>query len=129
MKDRKRRDFAKLLPYFLAGAFLYPASGFIFFQQKEDRKVTLPLRELKDGVTYLKKVGYYIYKDKKDISVYDAHCTHMGCIINFSSKKDIFECPCHKSRFTKKGKLLRGPAKRDLDTIAFKIKDKTLYIG
>ncbi len=53
----------------------------------------------------------------------------MGCILNYLEEKEEFRCPCHKSRFDKNGKLLRGPAKRDLDKISYKIENKTLYIG
>ncbi len=41
-------------------------------------------------------------------------CTHLGCRLNYLEDKQIIECPCHQSRFTTQGKLLAGPAKRDL---------------
>jgi Rieske Fe-S protein len=39
-------------------------------------------------------------------------CTHLGCTVQ--KKNDIFECPCHGSRFTSEGRLARGPATRPL---------------
>jgi len=41
-------------------------------------------------------------------------CTHLGCRVNFLEDKQIIECPCHQSRFTPQGKLISGPAKKDL---------------
>ncbi len=41
-------------------------------------------------------------------------CTHLGCRLNYLEDKQIIECPCHQSRFTTQGKLLAGPAKKDL---------------
>ena len=41
-------------------------------------------------------------------------CTHLGCRVNFLEDKQIIECPCHQSRFTAEGKLISGPAKKDL---------------
>ncbi len=41
-------------------------------------------------------------------------CTHLGCRVNFLEDKQFIECPCHQSRFSPQGKLLNGPAKRDL---------------
>lgn len=39
-------------------------------------------------------------------------CTHKKCDVEFNGKK--FECPCHGSEFTKFGKVLNGPAKKNL---------------
>ena len=45
-------------------------------------------------------------------------CTHLGCRVNFMEDKQIIECPCHQSRFTTEGKLISGPAKKNLPTFA-----------
>ncbi len=39
-------------------------------------------------------------------------CTHLGCIVARSAEG--FSCPCHGSRFGEQGKVLGGPAPRDL---------------
>lgn len=39
-------------------------------------------------------------------------CTHKKCDVEFNGKK--FECPCHGSEFSKFGKVLNGPAKKNL---------------
>ena len=41
-------------------------------------------------------------------------CTHLGCRVNFLEDKQLIECACHQSRFSPKGKLINGPAKKDL---------------
>ncbi len=42
-------------------------------------------------------------------------CTHLGCTIPFSTEKDLFECPCHGSRFDKRtAVVLRTPAPKPL---------------
>ncbi len=89
----------------------------------------MPLKQLKEGITALSPQNIYIFKYGTEIKVFDAHCTHMGCIIHFDRQNSVFNCPCHKSRFDIGGTKLRGPAKRDLDTISYKIKNKTLQIG
>ena len=89
----------------------------------------MPLKKIKEGITLLASQNIYIYKHDTEIKVFDAHCTHMGCIIHFDAQNSVFNCPCHKSRFGIDGSKLRGPAKRDLDTISYKIKNKTLQIG
>jgi len=39
-------------------------------------------------------------------------CTHLGCIVSKSG--DEFSCPGHGSRFTAQGRILSGPAPKDL---------------
>jgi cytochrome b6-f complex iron-sulfur subunit len=39
-------------------------------------------------------------------------CTHLGCIVSKSGEG--FSCPCHGSKFTAQGKILSGPAPKDL---------------
>jgi cytochrome b6-f complex iron-sulfur subunit len=43
-------------------------------------------------------------------------CTHLGCTVPFSTARDMFECPCHGSRYDKRtATVLRTPAPRPLD--------------
>lgn len=43
-------------------------------------------------------------------------CTHLGCTVPFSVGKDLFECPCHGSRYDKRtATVVRTPAPRPLD--------------
>jgi cytochrome b6-f complex iron-sulfur subunit len=126
--DLSRRRIINALPYILAGAFIYPVGKFLFFSDQPDRHVTLPLREIKEGITPMKEQQLFLSKRGEQITVFDAHCTHMGCLIIYNPQKHIFNCPCHQSRFDHNGNVLRGPAKRSLDRIDFKIKNKTLYI-
>ncbi len=37
-------------------------------------------------------------------------CPHMGCKLSWNPADSVWECPCHGSRFDRKGKLLDGPA-------------------
>jgi cytochrome b6-f complex iron-sulfur subunit len=133
IQSRNRRDFLSsslgILPWAFAGTLAYPTARFLFFQEQTRGKITIPLKQLSDGITPFLKSNLYIYKSAKTIRVYDAHCTHMGCIIHFDKDANVFNCPCHKSRFDAEGHRLRGPAKRDLDTITYVVKNKTLHIG
>ncbi len=48
-------------------------------------------------------------------------CTHLGCRVNYLEDKKFIECPCHQSRFSTEGKLLHGPAKKDLPSFPVEI--------
>jgi len=66
---------------------------------------------------------------KIDIDVYSAsllHCTHRGCELNVGG--GIYSCPCHGSEFSVTGKVLEGPAIRDLKTFKTEIDDENIYI-
>lgn len=42
-------------------------------------------------------------------------CTHMGCYIKWNNSLQSWDCPCHGSRFSPEGKVIGGPAERNLD--------------
>jgi cytochrome b6-f complex iron-sulfur subunit len=65
-----------------------------------------------DTYTFLEEHKLFVYRDHEGIKAVSAVCTHLGCILEKSS--DGFECPCHGSCYNDEGKVLSGPAPRDL---------------
>ncbi|MBQ7344975.1 MAG: FAD-dependent oxidoreductase [Oscillospiraceae bacterium] len=41
-------------------------------------------------------------------------CPHLGCALKWDPQERTWDCPCHGSRFAEDGKLLDGPATKDL---------------
>lgn len=41
-------------------------------------------------------------------------CPHLGCALKWNPVEHTWDCPCHGSRFTEKGKLIDNPATGDL---------------
>jgi glycine/D-amino acid oxidase-like deaminating enzyme/nitrite reductase/ring-hydroxylating ferredoxin subunit len=57
-----------------------------------------------------------VFKDAKGkVFSFSAVCPHMGCIVQWNSLEKTFDCPCHGSRFTAKGKVINGPSIKDLE--------------
>lgn len=43
-----------------------------------------------------------------------AICTHKGCTVDYQHESKQFVCPCHGARYELTGKVVQGPARRDL---------------
>jgi cytochrome b6-f complex iron-sulfur subunit len=57
-----------------------------------------------------------------------AVCTHFGCTITRHDNQ-IYECPCHGSRFSTAGAVVRGPASRPLRSFATQFANDVLTIS
>ena len=44
-------------------------------------------------------------------------CPHLGCLVQWNASEATWDCPCHGSRFDKLGKVINGPANRDLEPL------------
>lgn len=49
-----------------------------------------------------------------DTHIRSAACTHLGCIVHWNQAEGSWDCPCHGSRFDAFGRVISGPARRDL---------------
>ncbi len=49
----------------------------------------------------------YLYPSAK-------RCPHLGCALKYNKAEHSWDCPCHGSRFTEKGRVIDGPANGDL---------------
>jgi Rieske Fe-S protein len=59
-----------------------------------------------------------VYRDpERGLHACSAVCTHLGCLVSWNSVEKSWDCPCHGSRFDPLGRVLNGPAVRDLQVI------------
>ena len=61
----------------------------------------------------LHKVAVYKAPDGA-IREMSAVCTHLKCIVHWNPAEKSWDCPCHGSRFSCDGKVVMGPATKDL---------------
>jgi Rieske Fe-S protein len=56
-----------------------------------------------------------LYRDESGtLHALSSVCTHLGCNVDWNRAEKTWDCPCHGSRFSPDGAVLRGPAARPL---------------
>jgi Rieske Fe-S protein len=64
------------------------------------------------GALVLPEQRCAVVREASDFLAVDLTCTHLGCTVAATAQG--FSCPCHGSRFTSTGAVLKGPASRPL---------------
>lgn len=60
-----------------------------------------------------------VYRDPQgQIHEMSAVCRHLGCIVNWNSLENTWDCPCHGSRYDAMGRVTQGPANSDLEPVS-----------
>ncbi len=56
-----------------------------------------------------------VYRDQRgELHGCSSVCTHLACDVAWNRAEKTWDCPCHGSRFSPDGKVINGPATRDL---------------
>jgi Rieske Fe-S protein len=75
-------------------------------------RITLPA-SLPEGQAFIPAGrSVAVFRDAQGVYAVSTVCTHLGCIVK--STPEGFECPCHGSRFSGDGAVLKGPAPKAL---------------
>lgn len=53
---------------------------------------------------------YGIYRQDDKLYIVDTLCPHLGCTLKFNEHDKCWDCPCHGSRFSLTGEIIKGPA-------------------
>jgi glycine/D-amino acid oxidase-like deaminating enzyme/nitrite reductase/ring-hydroxylating ferredoxin subunit len=89
-----------------------------YLKVKKKHEQNNDIRSIKKNegkVIELEGKKYGVYCDEMDQLHYiGAECTHLGCIVRWNNDEKSWDCPCHGSRFTLEGKVVNGPANKDL---------------
>lgn len=112
-KSAKRRKFLLYTLKALVLVTLYPLYRFLSFVRPDEFEYVILKEPLEEG-GYLIDKRFVLFNRGGELICVSRRCTHLGCIVNFVADEGIFRCPCHRSTFTWEGRLISGPATRDL---------------
>lgn len=96
------------------------------------KKIEVALADLsEDQALFFDRQGEQIVLvyTAKEPKVFDAACTHLGCLVTWDQNDHLFHCPCHGAVFDDKGQVVRGPVNTPLKKIEFEIKNNTIVIA
>ncbi|MDH4140528.1 MAG: Rieske 2Fe-2S domain-containing protein [Coriobacteriia bacterium] len=89
--------------------------------------------ELEPGKPVLAEYGddvlYVVKMEDSSLKVYNAACPHVACKLAYNESSKEFDCPCHASSFTIDGKLLGGPAPRDMIEAEFEVVEGEIVVS
>lgn len=59
-----------------------------------------------------------LYKDENhQLHAVNSACTHIKCTVGWNAFEKSWDCPCHGTRYSFEGKMLNGPARKDLEKL------------
>lgn len=89
-----------------------------FLQARFSKGEQAPVSAVSRGEAKILQIGGEkagVYRDDEgEVHAVSPVCTHMGCLVDWNGAERTWDCPCHGSRFDPNGRVLRGPAKKDL---------------
>lgn len=93
--------------------FLYPLYKFIGAHRFR------PPREVRINKTlsvgeHVVEEDFVLFCQENGVYAVSRICTHLGCTLNLLLDEGVFACPCHQSRFQLNGRVIAGPARKDL---------------
>lgn len=125
-----------LIGYFLSPVFAKaPSKQKVTIARASDIAVGTPTlvtfqETVQDGwVKGTEKMGAWVVTtDGQNFTVFDPHCTHLGCLYAWNPGKRAFDCPCHASFFDINGNVIAGPAPRALEKLPSSVADGAIQV-
>ncbi len=119
----------------IAGVILaFPVFSFFRLPKRIStvKRIEVPLTQLsEDQALFFDRQGVQVVLvyTGREPKVFDAACTHLGCLVTWDQNEHVFHCPCHGAVFDDKGQAVKGPVNAPLKKIDFEIKNNVLVIS
>ncbi len=99
--------------FFTIVLLFWPLTRFLSHRLPKKPKIVEVAGTLQNN-TFLAKDSFIVFAENEELWAVSRSCTHLGCRLNFIEEKGYLECPCHQSRFSTSGTVLKGPAEKQL---------------
>lgn len=66
--------------------------------------------------------------DASSFKAFSLICTHQGCTVNYDDSGNVFNCPCHGSKYDGNGSVLNGPATKALTKLKVTVTGSELVV-
>lgn len=78
------------------------------------------------GALIYREARVAVLQDGGRIYALSLVCTHLGCTVKVTSNELV--CPCHGSVFDRQGRVLKGPARSDLQRLTLEERGESLVV-
>lgn len=72
--------------------------------------------------------GQLIQLQDGSYAAYSLVCTHLGCIVKWEVKNEVFHCPCHGGKFNPEGAVTAGPPPKPLSKFRISVDGNDIFV-
>ncbi len=70
-----------------------------------------------------------IIRTADEVRAFSAICSHLQCVVAYSSERKRIECPCHGGVYSTDGRNIEGPPPRPLDELLVTIDEGAVLVS
>ena len=94
----------------------------LLLTKKETGKLSIPNED--EAISFkIESHPYGLYRLNNILYIVDILCPHLGCTLRWNQEEKSWDCPCHGSRFTMDGEIIKGPTLINLHHGKCKLQD------
>ncbi|MBT6226030.1 MAG: Rieske 2Fe-2S domain-containing protein, partial [Candidatus Scalindua sp.] len=86
----------------------------VLFEPSPVFPIGYPADYVPGTVTTLKSRKVFIVREDNSFKAISVIRKHLGCAVHWTKEENLFECPCHGSKYYENGVNFAGPAPRPL---------------
>lgn len=115
----------------VSGAVLRFLLPNVLFEPPAAFKLGKPADYAPESVTFVPERKIFVIRLQDGaFKVVTATCPHLRCVVRWAPDRRRYECPCHGSRFSERGKVAAGPAPSPLEWFEVTLAtDGRLYVN
>ncbi|MEK6697511.1 MAG: ubiquinol-cytochrome c reductase iron-sulfur subunit [Nitrospirota bacterium] len=136
----KRRRFLKTILAFLGSitffSFAYSLLKFLAAlpaKTAEAKKLVIRKSDVPSGearnIICRNAPAIVLNRPEKGFVAFSRVCTHLGCLVDYNKRKQLFLCPCHAGVFDLEGNVVSGPPPKSMAVIPLRIEGENIVIG